>query len=482
MKSNVKLNLIILGIFFTLISIIATNISYIADNCDKTREYSDKSSLDNNVQISATSGKIHIVGNWTQAVIDGICTGLGTYSNPYIIRNLEIDGENSGSCILIENSNVFFKIENCTLLNSGGSSWSNAHAGIELKNVVNGLLIDNNCSNNFVGMLIKDSTYIQVANNYADNSDEFGILIWNVNNSDIFSNTLSYNTQGLGLDESNHNTISGNAFEFNLVGLAIAFHSNYNTISGNIIRHNDFGIQFHTSKCNTLTNNIFNNNGVDIDGIQEDCENQFDGNGGFPFPIELIVLVVIICIVVFIIAGGLLYRGRKVKVLKSEILKKKKEVENFREMKIKEVIVEKKDVKEFLPLEPIPIIKAEEESNQSLKKVISKPESQTEPTPPIKIKSKIRDKELIESVEPSMSTEIREEKLNQEGLIKSQDLSISDKSVEKPSSNSLIIEESKGFKEKNEIAELLKSICPFCGYGNKLNKTYCHQCGYKLKK
>lgn len=482
MKSNTKLNLIILGFLFVLVSIITTNLSYFTDISNNDSEYSDNSNLDNkNLRISAVAGKIHIAGNWTDAVGAGICTGLGTYSTPYIIKDLEIDGEDSGSCILIENSNAFFKIENCSLFNSGGTSWSDAQAGIELQNVRNGVLIDNNCSNNFVGILIKDSSYIQVSDNYAANNDEFGILIWNVNNGDIFSNTIRYNPQGLGLDESNRNTIFGNTFEYNMVGLAVAFHSNYNIISGNNIMHNDFGIQFHTSKCNTLTNNIFSDNGVDIDGTQEECESYRDGDG-FPFSIELIGLIVILCIVMFIIMGGLVYRGRKVKPFKSEITPKKKEVETLREMKMKKDSLEKQDEKEVLPLEPIPIIKAEEESEQMVKKVISHPESQPEPTPSVIIKSKTKDKELIESIEPSSPIEIREKKPVQKGLIESQDSSILETPIEKPTTDSLIIEDTKITKVKRDIPEPLKRFCSFCGYGNELNKTYCHQCGQKLAK
>lgn len=40
----------------------------------------------------------------------GICTGQGTYSDPYVIQDLVIDAGESGSCILIENSNDYFKI------------------------------------------------------------------------------------------------------------------------------------------------------------------------------------------------------------------------------------------------------------------------------------------------------------------------------------------------------------------------------------
>jgi hypothetical protein len=183
-----------------------------------------------------------------------------------------------------------------------------------------------------------------------------------------------------------------------------------------------------------------------------------------------------------IITGGLVYRGRKVKPFKSEIKPKKKEVKSPREMKMKKAPLEKQDEKEVPPLEPIPIIKAEEESKTMLKKVILQPESQPKPTPSVIIKSETKDKELIERIEPPSSIEIKEKKLIQDSLIESQDLSISEKSIEKPSIKQVIIEETKTSKVKRDIPEPMKSFCPFCGYGNELNKTYCHQCGQKLIK
>ena len=77
--------------------------------------------------------------NWSVAKADGICTGNGTYSEPYIIEDLVIDAGGSGSCISIENSDVYFIIENCTLYNSGGYYT----AGIKLSYVDNSQLINN---------------------------------------------------------------------------------------------------------------------------------------------------------------------------------------------------------------------------------------------------------------------------------------------------------------------------------------------------
>jgi len=72
---------------------ITVNLSLIAGNNNKVSEYNDEINLDNkNLKISAISGKIHIDNNWTATKSAGICTGTGTYSDPYVIEDLVING------------------------------------------------------------------------------------------------------------------------------------------------------------------------------------------------------------------------------------------------------------------------------------------------------------------------------------------------------------------------------------------------------
>lgn len=105
----------------------------------------EKSSSNNviyfdNVKVSQISSKVHIIGNqgWLDFKNDGNCTGTGIYSDPYVIKDLEIDAAGSGVCILIESSDVYFRIENCTL--------DNAETGIKLQSVANGTIINNTIS------------------------------------------------------------------------------------------------------------------------------------------------------------------------------------------------------------------------------------------------------------------------------------------------------------------------------------------------
>ena len=65
---------------------------------------------------------------WAQAALQGWCGGSGTWNNPYIIEYVIINGQNSGSCIEIRNSNLPFVIRNCIMSFSGNESFD---AGIK---------------------------------------------------------------------------------------------------------------------------------------------------------------------------------------------------------------------------------------------------------------------------------------------------------------------------------------------------------------
>ena len=121
-----------------------------------------------NLQISAVSGTIHINNNWSATEGAGICTGNGTISEPYVIEDLEINGGGSGTCILIENSDDYFIILNCTVTNSG-VNWGDG--GIKLSNVDNGHLINNSVSScGYEGIILDSSHNNSIKGNTANNN------------------------------------------------------------------------------------------------------------------------------------------------------------------------------------------------------------------------------------------------------------------------------------------------------------------------
>lgn len=178
MKSKAKTKIIIiftLGIVFGLSLFFITNNNLSQINNDTSSKYSDNSNFDNkNLKISADSEKIHIDNNWTDAKAAGICTGSGNYIHPYIIEDLIIDSGGSGSGIRIENSDFYFRIENCTLYNS---EWNYPLYGIKLSNVNNSLIIMNKCSSNYYGVHLSGCYNNTILENTIENN-RYGISLF----------------------------------------------------------------------------------------------------------------------------------------------------------------------------------------------------------------------------------------------------------------------------------------------------------------
>ncbi|NVM19720.1 MAG: right-handed parallel beta-helix repeat-containing protein [Candidatus Lokiarchaeota archaeon] len=197
------------------------------------------------------------------------CSGSGTWSDPFVIENITINGQNTGhDSILIVNSDVFFSIRNCSLIGGAGRA-------IYLKNTDNGILINNNCSGDQRGIFLENSNNNTLQNNIINDNMYDGIEIQsytdkNSNNNIIFNNTIKrneYNGIYLTTDyyHCDHTTISYNRIEGNQRN-GIFFettHSHFddNTIFNNSIAHNrDHGIYLRqTINSNIGNNNVFNN-------------------------------------------------------------------------------------------------------------------------------------------------------------------------------------------------------------------------------
>ena len=254
MKSNAKSKIIvfmILGILFTLSPIMNSNFSFIAGNNTKSLEYSDAIAFDNeNLKTSKVSGKISINGNsgWASFKATGNCTGEGTYSNPYVIEDLEIVGGGSGSGISITNSDVYFKIKNCTI-----SGFSN---GISLYYTNNGTLIENNCSDNYYGLHTGFSDNNTIIGNIASDNTNSGIFLDNSTTHIVSGNDCSRNTEiGLYIQKSTNNTFLENiVFDNGWVG--VYCDGNSNTISKNTVNYNtECGIYLALCDRNVITGN-----------------------------------------------------------------------------------------------------------------------------------------------------------------------------------------------------------------------------------
>jgi len=194
---------------------------------------------------------------WDDAAEKGWCTGSGTEEDPYIIESLEIDGQNSDSCLIIRTSTAFVVIESSTFSNAGGGI---NEAGLKLENVSNIFLSNINCSNNnangillfncqnititnstfkfneFAGIYLNRSSFNFIVNNTETiNNNYWGIYLLFSHNNSVFRNSIGFNIIGLIFDRSNFNSILNNILEENQKAIVVDDESTGNNIEGNTI-------------------------------------------------------------------------------------------------------------------------------------------------------------------------------------------------------------------------------------------------------
>jgi len=217
--------------------------------------------------------------------------GDGTSTSPYRIRIISIDlAGDFGHCINISNTRAYFVISGCTLVGANVSQG----AGIYLRNVTNGILIDNTCSNNQYGIHLVNSTYNHMMrNNCSDNINTgmcledgsninelvnnscsnmvYGIALYSSHSNTIEENNCTLNTNdGILVDSGNKNIFSRNLCNNNArYGFYMTGSSSSNSFTNNNCSENDeYGIYSNSLNPNLLTDNlcVLNNVGIVISG------------------------------------------------------------------------------------------------------------------------------------------------------------------------------------------------------------------------
>jgi len=245
---NKRKHVLILTLIFCVLfgaSMLSLNIPEIL----QTSRNRGNNDIDEKPKISANHDTIFIDGNnmfANNASSEG-WIGNGTYSNPYIIENYEINASVRHG-IEIRNTNLYFIIRNVKVSNGR----SNYNHGFYFTNVTNGELINNTADNNIAGFLLRNSNNNTFTGNLATNSLH-GFRIWYSDNNTLTNNTANGNIEyGIFLDNSNNNTISENILLLN--GLGGIYEEN---CVGNYISDNICGLQPST---------LFS----DVDGFDED--------------------------------------------------------------------------------------------------------------------------------------------------------------------------------------------------------------------
>jgi len=217
--------------------------------------------------------------NWaTTSANFNWCNGSGTWTDPYLIENVVIDCQERESGILIENSNVYFIIKNCTFYNSGDEGKYSEEAGIKLVYTNNGTLINNNCSFNEYGIRLINSINNTLSSNIINNNKVNGINLYDGSNNTIIENEICncYEDGIIVLSGSSYNNISLNDLHNNF-GSGLYLDGDYNIISSNdIVKNKEYGIHLFTALYNTVTNNKMKKCGLGISDFEFISTNEID--------------------------------------------------------------------------------------------------------------------------------------------------------------------------------------------------------------
>jgi parallel beta-helix repeat protein len=266
-----------------------------------------------------THNPISIVGNGGFTHANGIVSGRGMASDPYIIADWDINASTAHG-ILISDTYAHFIVRNCHV-HDGLPAWD----GIDLVNCANGILENNTCSNNRNGITLSNSSNIALSGNAMSKE---GIVIvgdrlsdWTTYNIDatntvngkpvcyyknqrgltvpagagqvilvncthfiienqnlsylpagieirfcsdciLRNNTCSNNRDGIDLSSSSGNTLSNNTCNWNLEdGILLGSSSNNNALSNNTCASNSgYGVDLSSSNDNTLISNTCSSN------------------------------------------------------------------------------------------------------------------------------------------------------------------------------------------------------------------------------
>jgi len=219
---------------------------------------------------------------------NGVKSGSGTQTDPYVISNWNIRPLAKNG-IKIQNTNSYFKIENCSIYGNKISKPS----GIFLKNVSNGKIINCYCSKTYFGIIITSSSN-NIVENYISENCDYGLSINGCPTGDVSSASNNVVRNSLFTDCSNgtyfcclpnsyNNLIESCMYIDNDIGILVDHLTHYVTLVGCNFSKNNIGLKIHkTSSNNYISNNVFwKNNLHAIDNCLNNWDNGLYYGGNF---------------------------------------------------------------------------------------------------------------------------------------------------------------------------------------------------------
>jgi len=210
-------------------------------------------------------GPILIDGDAGFTPANGVTSGSGTASDPYIIGGWDISAENANG-IGIRNTSAHFVVRNCYV--RGGRD--NNKDGIHFENLKNWKIDDVTSTNNFHGIYLVYSSSGVVDNCISENNLGKGIWLWySPNNTVINCSSRNNNFEDIHLWNSNNNIVENCILEGDDHGITIQSSEN-NAITNCSVENNNFGVYFHLSTGNVVANCIIRGNNFGIAVVSSD--------------------------------------------------------------------------------------------------------------------------------------------------------------------------------------------------------------------
>jgi parallel beta-helix repeat protein len=201
-------------------------------------------------------------------------SGNGTIEAPFSIEYLILLNKATG--IEIRNTDLYFSIGNC-----GINSSKEEAIGISIHNSSNGLIFDNRINFCAIGILLNNTSSINITRNYLENGDLGvyclnsklnvftkntistyifeGLILYNCNNTNIIDNSITQCYLGINIEYCYISVLSYNKLFFNAEGIKIFIGDEF-VVERNIATDGNVGFSLSKVNNTSIINNTIRNN------------------------------------------------------------------------------------------------------------------------------------------------------------------------------------------------------------------------------
>ena len=208
---------------------------------------------------------ITIDGNGNFTFANGVTSGTGTRSDPYIIQGWDINASGLPCCyawgnagLLVQNTNASFIIRD-VYVHSGLP----LSLGINLLRVSNSFVENSVASFDYYGIAVSLSTNITIIGNTVFSDNPYGIDVFQSSNSLVSENNVYSNQNaGIYLDSPSNITVSKNSIHDQKLFGIDTYTTDHNTfVANNISNNGEMGLRLLYSNYNLVYHNNFVSNG-----------------------------------------------------------------------------------------------------------------------------------------------------------------------------------------------------------------------------